>query len=194
MVKLDFDKVGGDQGNAMIPAGTIIPLRMKILPGDVPPDNVFTRSQKGDSSGLKVQLTVTNGEHAGRNFQRWYLFEGGTTEGHKEALNSTMAMFRALIDAVHGLDACDKSPEATRLRTGVDLGTFFNGAVFLAEVGVEPGRQKPGGGGRFADRNVINRILQPGDAEYQKLDQGEPYEPAGLAGNLKRGAAGGTAS
>jgi hypothetical protein len=166
MVKLDFDK--GD--HTVIPAGAIVPLRMKTLPGNVPPDNVLTRSQKGDCSGLKVQCTVTDGEYAGRNFQVWYLIEG-TTPGHAEARNNAMATFRAIIDAVFSLDACDKSPEAVSLRTGIDVADFFNGAVFLAEVGVEAGRPRPHGGGDYPARNVIVRILQPGDAEYQRLDQ-----------------------
>ena len=170
-MKFDFDKVGVN----LIPAGTVVPLRAWILRGNVPPDNVLTRSQKGDCSGLKVEYTVTSGEHAGRKFQLWHTVEG-TTPGHAEACAHTMATFRAIVDAVYSLDPRDTSPEAASLRTDIDL-TFFDGVVFLAEVGIETGRPKPRGSGNFPDRNVIDRILRIGDAEYQEADPGEGYDP-----------------
>jgi hypothetical protein len=178
VVKLDFDNVDVNQVK-LIPAGSIVPLGMAILPGNVPPDNVLTRAQSGDCSGLKVHYTVTEGEHAGQNFQAWYVFEG--TARHAESRANTMATFRSIIDAVHGLDPCDKSPTAVRLRTGVDL-TFFNGAVFLVEVGIETGRPRPRGVGNFPDRNVIASIPQLGDAEYQRLDLDNDRNPNGPEG------------
>jgi hypothetical protein len=177
MVKLDLNKADIDQSvRKPIPAGTIVPIRMKLLPGDVAPDKIFTRSKKGDCVGLKVRYSVTDGEYAGRNFQAWHLIDG-TTEGHKEARAYTFAKLRAIVDAVHGLDPRDKSPEADRVRTGVDVAVFFNSAVFLAELGVETGGPKTRGG-NFADKNVIARVLRLGDDGYRQLDQTIPEPPS----------------
>ena len=107
----------------------------------------------------------------------------GTTQGHQEARNYTMAKLRAIIDAVHGLNPRDNSPEAVSLRTGIDIAAFFNGAVFLAELGVEAGGPKTRGG-NFADKNTIARIPRLGDAEYRRLDQTPtPAAPPPHSGN-----------
>ena len=69
MVKLDLNKADIDQSvRKPIPAGTIVPLRMKLLPGNILPDKVFARSKKGDCAGLKVQYSVTCGEYARAEF------------------------------------------------------------------------------------------------------------------------------
>ena len=142
---------------------------MKVLPGNTGPDKAFVKSAKGDCVGIKVEYTVIGGDHAGRSFRVWHLVDG-TTQGHKEARDYTLAKLRAIVDAVHSLNPRDTSPEVQEIRiANADL-ACFNGATFLAELGVEAGGPKPRGGS-YDDKNTVARVLRLGDDGYSKLEQ-----------------------
>jgi hypothetical protein len=43
----------------------------------------------------------------------------------------------------------------------------------LAELAIERGGEKPGGG-KYPDKNIISKVLRLGDAGYRKIDQPPP--------------------
>jgi len=171
MTGLGLDTANAAQGFAPIPAGTIVTLVMTIKPGNTGIDNLCKRSSKGDSEGLDVTYTVMGGEHDKRKIHAFHLLDG-TTAGHSKAGEITRSLLRAIYEAKNGIDPNDNSPEAISRRAKASL-VDFHGATFLAELGIERGGKKDDGSS-WPDKNVINKVLRPGDKNYQKLDQPPP--------------------
>jgi hypothetical protein len=171
MSGLGLDTANRSQGFEPIPAGTTCVLIMKIKPGAVGIDGLCKRSSKGDSEGLDVEYVVEGDQHDKRKIYAFHLIDG-TTAGHAKAGEITRSLLRAIYEAVHAIDPNDNSPEAISRRASASLADF-NGATFLAELGIERGGQKPDGS-FWPDKNVISKVLRPGDKGYRKLDQPPP--------------------
>ena len=117
---------------------------MKIKPGNTGIDGLCKRSSKGDSEGLDVEYIVKGGKYDKRKIYAFHLLDG-VTAGHAKAGEITRSLLRAIYEAVHAIDPNDNSPEAISRRASASLADF-NGATFLAELGIERGGQKPDGG------------------------------------------------
>jgi hypothetical protein len=168
MSELGLDTANRSHGFEPIPAGTSVELVMKIKPGNVGIDGLCKRSSKGDSEGLDVEYVVKGGEHDRRKLYGFHLLDG-TTAGHAKAGEITRSLLRAIFEAVHAIDPNDNSSEAISRRASASLADF-NGATFVAELGIERGGQKPDGGA-YPDKNIIGKVLRVGDKNYRKLDQ-----------------------
>ena len=173
------------EAGATIPDGTFVKLAMNIraggstVPGNDPMDNgLFTASKSSDALGLDAEFTVTAGPYAHRKVFSWMTISGGALDdkGNSKGWNMTKTSLRAMIDSALGLDPKDVSPAAAQSRR---VGGFaqFSGIEFWANIGIEPGNeilQNGQGTGRFYDdKNVIDRIVVPGDAEYADLRAGK---------------------
>ena len=168
MSALGLDSANRSQGFEPIPAGTTCVLVMKIKPGNTGIDGLCKRSSKGDSEGLDVEYIVKGDEYDKRKLYAFHLLDG-VTSGHAKAGEITRSLLRAIYEAVHAIDPGDSSPEAISRRASASLADF-NGATFLAELGIERGGAKPDGGS-YPDKNIITKVLRPGDKNYRKLDQ-----------------------
>jgi hypothetical protein len=171
MTGLGLDTANRSQGLAPIPAGTLVELVMKIKAGNIGIDGLCKRSSKGDSEGLDTEYIIRAGEYDKRKLYAFHLLDG-VTSGHAKAGEITRSLLRAIFEAVHAIDPNDNSPETTSRRASASLADF-NGATFLAELAIEKGGQKPDGGS-YPDKNVISKVLRPGDKGYRKLDQPPP--------------------
>ena len=171
MSGLGLDTANRSQGFEPIPAGTTCVLVMKIKPGAVGIDGLCKRSSKGDSEGLDVEYVVEGDQYDKRKIYAFHLIDG-TTAGHAKAGEITRSLLRAIYEAVHAIDPNDNSPEAISRRASASLADF-NCATFLAELGIERGGQKPDGS-FWPDKNVISKVLRPGDKGYRNLDQPPP--------------------
>ena len=169
MSGLGLDQANASQGFEPIPAGTICVLVMKIKPGNCGIDRLCKRSSKGDSEGLDVEYVVQGDKYDKRKIYAFHLLDG-VTSGHAKAGEITRSLLRAIYESVHGINPNDNSPEAISRRASASLADF-NGATFLAELGIERGGLKPDGATSWPDKNVISKVLRPGDAGYKKLDQ-----------------------
>ena len=178
MTGLGLDTAGRNQGPEPIPAGTTVTLVMKIKPGNVGIDGLCKRSSKGDSEGLDVEYAVMGGEYDKRKLYAFHLLDG-VTAGQARAGEISRALLRAIFESVHAIDPNDNSLEATSRRAHAELADF-NGATFLAELGIERGGEKPGGG-KYPDKNIISKVLRLGDKGYSKLEQppAAPIERSG---------------
>ena len=141
---LDLIQQIATQGFEPIPAGTIVELVMKIKPGNCGIDGLCKRSSKGDSEGLDVEYTVQGGEYDKRKIYAFHLLDG-VTSGHAKAGEITRSLLRAIFEAINGIDPNDNSPATISRRASASLADF-NGATFLAELGIERGGKKPDGG------------------------------------------------
>ena len=127
------------------------------------------RSSKGDSEGLDVEYVVQGDEYDKRKIYAFHLLDG-VRAGHAKAGEITRSLLRAIYESVHAIDPNDNSPEAISRRASASLADF-NGATFLAELGIERGGEKPDGCYFWPDKNIITKVLRPGDKGYRKLDQ-----------------------
>jgi hypothetical protein len=172
MTALGLDAANKTQGLEVIPAGKIVELVMKIRPGTIGLEGLCKRSSKGDSEGIDVEYTVRDGEYDARKLYAFQILDG-TTAGHAKASEITRALLRAIFEATNAIDPNDNSPEAVSRRAGATL-AGFNGATFLARLGVEQGGKRPDGGGNYRDKNTIDKVFRIGDQGYRKLEQPPP--------------------
>jgi hypothetical protein len=171
MSGLGLEQANASQGLEPIPAGSHCVLIMRIKPGNTGIDGLCKRSSKGDSEGLDVEYIVQGEKYDKRKIYAFHLLDG-VTSGHAKAGEITRSLLRAIYEAVHGINPTDNSPEAISRRASASLADF-NGATFIAELGIERGGVKPDGGS-WPDKNVITKVLRPGDTGYRKLDQPPP--------------------
>src|SRR6478735_5997425 len=150
MSGLGLDQANASQGFEPIPAGTICVLVMKIKPGNCGIDGLCRRSSKGDSEGLDVEYVVQGDKYDKRKIYAFHLLDG-VTSGHAKAGEITRALLRAIYESVHAIDPGDSSPEAISRRDSASLADF-NGATFMAELGIERGGQKADRG-TWPDKN-----------------------------------------
>jgi hypothetical protein len=140
----------------LIPDKTTSVVQLKIKYGDGT-DGVLSRSKSGETEGLNVELTLLEGPYAKRKFFAWLLLFG-STEGQKSMADRNKVLLLRIIDSAKFLTPADKSPEARAKRT-MDF-RDFDGIRFLAEVGIEQGKNG------FADKNVITRAITKDRAEW----------------------------
>jgi hypothetical protein len=133
----------------LVPAGTVAVLRARLRHGDGA-DGVLKKTRNGDAEGLDFELTVVDGPYA-KSKLFWFALVTGTTDGQKAMVERNRALLKKSIDSAKFLDPNDRSPEARQKRTL--SWRDFDGLTFLAEVGVEEGRDG------YADKNVVGKII-----------------------------------
>jgi hypothetical protein len=159
----------------LIRSGTVATVQMRIQYGDGT-DSVLTRTQAGDAEGLKLELTLLEGEFARRKFFV-FLLVMGTTEGQKGVAERNLATLKRIIASAKFLDRSDRSPN-TLAKYQMEYRDFDN-LRFLAEIGVEPGKHG------FGDKNILARVItkdMPAWGERPPIEQIAPDWQAGSAG------------
>jgi len=170
-----------------IPAGTIATVSLHIRAGNAGEDGLLTRSQDGGCEMLTVELTVVDGTHKGRKiWERWILV--GTTPGHAQAVDISRGTLKAILDATRALKPDDMSDAARAART-VEL-KDFEGATFLAKIGIEKGgpiKDKPGE--FWPDKNTLAMVITNDKKEWHPVDQPPPFEGSTSTSGNSGGAA-----
>jgi hypothetical protein len=169
---LGLETASQTQGFAdIIPADTVVTLVTQIRPGNTGIENLLKRTAAGNALMLDVVFTVLEGPFDKRKIYGNFVFEG-MTSGHGKAGEISRAFFRAVFEAQHGIDPNNSTPATIARRANATL-AGFHGATFLAKVGIQKGTQKPDGT-FYRDKNIVAKVLRPGDTGYQKLDQPPP--------------------
>ena len=106
---------------------------------------------------LDLEYVVLEGPHARRKFFGNMVVEG-STDGQKQMAERNKTLLKQIIDSAKHLDPNDKSPEARKARM-MNWGDF-GGVRFLAEIGVEPGKDG------YPDKNVISRVITKDKPEW----------------------------
>src|SRR5262249_2847964 len=157
-----------------IPAGTIATVSLHIRAGNAGEDGLLTRSQDGGCEMLTVELTVVDGTYKGRKiWERWILV--GTTAGHAQSPRLSRRPLKATPDATRGLQPDDMSDAARAART-VEV-KDFEGATFLAKIGIEKGgpiKDKPGE--FWPDKNTLAMVITNDKKEWHPVDQPPRFE------------------
>jgi hypothetical protein len=143
---IDFSGyVNGD----LIPAKTIALVQTSINFGDAT-DGVLTRTKAGDAEMFKAEFTVAEGPFAKRKVFG-NLIVIGSTDGQKQMAERNLGLLKGILASARYVDPNDQSPEARAKLTAE--WRDFDGLRFLAEIGVERGKDG------FEDKNVIARAI-----------------------------------
>jgi hypothetical protein len=133
----------------LIPTGTVAVLQAHVRFGDGT-DNVLKLTKNGDAEGLDLELTLLDTQYAKQKLF-WFALVTGETDGQKSMAERNLATLKKIIDSAKFLDPNDKSAEARAKRS---LGwRDFDTLRFLAEIGIEPGRDG------YPDKNVIAKVI-----------------------------------
>jgi hypothetical protein len=167
----DFNDADAQRTFEPIPAGTIVPLQVKLRPGDAGEDGYLRRSKDGASQGLDVELTVLDGPFSQRKL--WIrLTLGGNAAGHAEAARISRAKIRAMLESARGIRPDDGSDTANQARRISNYGEL-NRLRFVGKVGVEPPRNG------YPAKNFLLQVITPERQEWHPVEQiTKPTEPA----------------
>jgi hypothetical protein len=171
---MDFSKC-----DDLIPAETIALMQLRLKYGDGV-DGVLTRTQDGSAEGLKGVATVIEGEYSRKKVFVFWLITG-TTDGQKSMAEYNLVLIKRVIASGKYLDLSDKSPEAIA-KYKMEF-RDFDGFRFLAEIGVEAGKDG------FSDKNIIARAIT---RDMRQWNNRPPIEqvPAGFASGSPTGGEG----
>jgi hypothetical protein len=170
MSAVDFSDFSG-----LIPAGTVATTQMRIRFYDAGVDGVLRPSKAGDAHGLDVEYILLEGPYAKQKLFAFVMVQG-STDGQKIMADRNKALLKAMLDSAFYLDPRDVSPEARKRRT-VNW-RDFDGLKFLAEIGVEQGRDG------YGDKNVIVRAItrdQPAWGGRAPIEQSQSPNGGGAA-------------
>jgi hypothetical protein len=148
----------------LIPQGTVAVLQAHVRYGDGT-DGVLKRTKNGDAEGLDLELTVLEGQYAKQKLF-WFALVVGTTDGQKSMAEKNLATLKRVIDSAKFLDPNDRSPEARKARN-LEW-RDFDGVRFLAEIGVEEGRDG------YPNKNIVAKVVtrdMPAWGQRPPIDQ-----------------------
>lgn len=167
------------EAGGLIPANTIAFVVLSIRPGGHGEGNWLKNSKTGDSLMLDLEFTIDGGAHDRRKLWAMWLVQG-TTEGQKTAVSISHSHIRALLEGAHNIAPGDTSDAAMAARRITGWGDL-DGLKFPVKIGIEKGKAKNDGSGDFyADKNIIAKVLTPGDRDY--LNPGPQRVSAGTPG------------
>ena len=90
----------------------------------------------------------------------------GETDGHRQMVEKSKSILKAMLDSAYGLKPDDTSAEARAKRTK-EL-RDFDGLRFLVKIAIEKGKPKSAGSSEtYKDRNVIGTVITPDKPEYR---------------------------
>jgi hypothetical protein len=141
---IDFSDYTG-----LVPAGTVAVIQAHVRFGDGT-DNILKPTKNGDAEGLDLELTILEGPYAKQKLF-WYVLVAGSNDGQKSMVDRNFATLKKILDSAWFLDPADKSDEARKKRTPGWRG--FDGLRFLAEIGIEQGKDG------YPDKNIIAKVI-----------------------------------
>ena len=171
----------------LIPDGGFAKVTMTLRPGGADGQGELdrgllkpTKTPGSDVLMLDAEFTVASGPHVRRKFWQNFSVTGGKVDEHGVSIawKISKGVFRAMIDSALGLNPQDMS-EAARGRRMLRGLADLDGITFAAKVKVEPSTDS-----RYADSNRLDRVVLPGEPEYQRIMDGEtvPASPSHRSG------------
>jgi hypothetical protein len=149
----------------LIPAGTLVKVRLTIRPGGVGPEGWVTQSRTSDAQYLNTEAVILEGPYAKRRIYTRIGLRGKGAQGADDTYaNRGRSLIRGILESARGIASKDTSDRARAARIIRGYGDL-NGMVFLARIGVEKDKTDP----RDEGRNVIAAAIGPEHADYARL-------------------------
>lgn len=173
----------------VIPAGTLVKVRLTIRPGGVGPEGWVTQSRTSDAQYLNTEAVILEGPHTKRRIYTRIGLRGKGAQGADDAYgNRGRSLIRGILESARGIASKDASDRARAARTIRGYGDL-NGMEFLVRVGVEKDKTDP----RDEGRNVIAAAIGPEHADYARLMGAAPAATQPMLPGPTTPAIGGTA-
>ena len=177
MTPFDYSTPPPQSALNLIPAKTVALVRMTINAGGSGEGGMLTPSKDGACDLLRYSLIVLDGPHAKRKIFGQHIVEG-PDEKYEEQKWRSVKLLRRVLEFAFNLSANDPSPEA-KAKLNVEY-SAFDGLVFYARLGIEPGN------GDWPAKNVLagtvtrNESDWPGPVEQAPRPSGSeaPGRPA----------------
>jgi hypothetical protein len=178
----DMDFNGADAQDAafdLIPANTFAKVSLTIRPGGAGPEGWLTQSKTSTALYLNTEAVILEGPHARRRVYTRIGFKGKSVNerGEDTYANRGRSLIRGILESARGIRSADQSEQARAARMIQSLGDL-SGIEFLAKIGVEMDKDKPGDAGR----NVIAAAIGPENPQYATImggtRQAQPAAPA----------------
>jgi hypothetical protein len=151
---------------------TPVLVQINLRSGDDYRDGILKPTKARDAWGLDVEYTVREGKDAKRKIFGYVMVEG-TTEGQKGMIEGrSLPFLKGVLNSAYFLDPADQSPAACAKRQ-VEAWRDFDGLCFLAEIGVEKGKDG------YPDKNVVTRAIT---RDMPQWNGRAPIEQVGLTG------------
>ena len=117
---MDFN--GADTQDAafgLIPAGTLVKIRLTVRPGSAGPDGWLTQSRTSAALYLNTEAVILDGPHARRRIYTRIGYKGrGVNErGEDTYANRGRSLLRGILESARGIRAGDQSERARAART-----------------------------------------------------------------------------
>jgi len=184
----DFRDAAPSQGGGeLIPAKTVVPVRIAVIAGDPgSPENSFQLTKTGIWQ-LELELTITEGPHARRKI--WERLTMGAPAGtvmsdnQMKGVSISGSTLRTILEASRGFAPTDESPAAVASRTMKTLHEL-EGLECWIEVGIKKGNEG------YSDSNRLGRVLPFGSSKSVTA----PATAGGASGVAPRQAAPATPS
>jgi hypothetical protein len=161
----DFNDIG-PSNDELIPAGTIVSVRMMVRNGGYGPDGFLAKSRGTGALYLNAMLMVTEGPYILRRiFHRFGVYSSETGNVWVE---KGLRQLRAALESARNILPTDLSDSAKEQRK-VDSYKDFDGLEFLIKVGIDTPKNP-----QYKTENCVLCVVTPDWKEYaeHKKDQG----------------------
>jgi hypothetical protein len=137
---------------ALIPAGTVAPMQVRIKPGNYGDGGLLTLADtgKGRSAYLHLEFVVTAGPHKDRKIWRRSTVEG---DNHAAAAEITRDFLGSLARSAYNFAEKDQGAEVDAKLKSFDLHSL-DGLRVIGKIGVERGKLDEAGE-RWPDKNTV---------------------------------------
>jgi hypothetical protein len=162
-------------------------LKAEVLLGSHGADNTLMLAANRRTMHVALMCTVMNvGKYHGRKVYDNITvaldesvqppLDAAKLENLRTAVRMGRSKIKKIINLARGLDPDDKT-EATQAKRAVETHEDLTGMIFWAEIG-----ERAGSGG-YDPSNCIDRIIQPGDADYPPTQAHAVVPAKSAAGN-----------
>lgn len=162
----DFNGADAQQ-NAfdLIPAGTLVKVRLTIRPGGVGPEGWVTQSKTSEAQYLNTEAVVLDGPHARRRIYTRIGLRGKGGAGADDSYgNRGRSLIRGILESARGIASKDSSDRARAARVIHGYGDL-NGLEFVGRIGIDKDKSAPTEDGR----NSIAAALGPDHPDYARV-------------------------
>jgi hypothetical protein len=157
MTPFDYSTPPPQTALNLIPAKTIARVRMNVTAGGSGEDFMLTPSKDGACELLRYSLVVLGGEYDKRRIFGQHIVEGPDDKYEDQKWRSRK-MLRRVLESAFNLAGNDTSPEAKeKLNVGY---AAFDGLVFYARIGIEPGN------GDWPAKNVLAGAVTRNEGDW----------------------------
>lgn len=162
----DFNGADAQQNTFdLIPAGTLVKVRLTIRPGGVGPEGWVTQSRTSEPQYLNTEAVVLDGPHARRRIYTRVGLRGKGGQGADDSYgNRGRSLIRGILESARGIAGKDTSDRARGARVIGGYGDL-NGIEFVGRIGIDKDKSAPTEDGR----NAIAAAIGPDHPDYARV-------------------------